>query len=68
MVLTRVRWLGLSFSGNWNGDFDNQGDNGNFWSASAHPGNADLAFFAYFTADEVNPADNNDRNAGFSVR
>ena len=66
--MASARRLGSAISGNWNGEFDNQGDNGNFWSASAHPDNADNAFNANFNADEVNPADNNDRNAGFSVR
>ena len=57
-----------AISGNWGGGFNNQGENGNFWSASAHPDNADNAFNANFNASEVNPADNNDRNMGASVR
>ena len=56
------------FSGYWVGDFDGQGDYGFFWSASAHPGNADGAFGAGFDADEVGPAGHNGRLAGFSVR
>ena len=68
-VLTSARRPGTpAISGNWNGEFNGQGDNGNFWSASAHPDNADDAFNVNFNAGEVNPADNNDRNAGFSVR
>ena len=55
-------------SGLWFGEFDYQGDYGVFWSASAHPDNADYAFFAYFNADEVYPADYYVRLAGFSVR
>lgn len=56
------------FSGYWIGEFDGQGDYGVFWSASAVSGNADYAFYAYFGADEVNPAVGNARVAGFSVR
>jgi hypothetical protein len=55
------------FSGNWNEGFDDQGDNGNLWSASAFPDDADNALFANFNADEVNPANNNDRAAGVGV-
>jgi uncharacterized protein (TIGR02145 family)/LPXTG-motif cell wall-anchored protein len=56
------------FSGYWVGEFDGQGDYGLFWSASAHPDTADGAFYAYFNASEVNPADGSVRYAGFSVR
>jgi uncharacterized protein (TIGR02145 family)/LPXTG-motif cell wall-anchored protein len=56
------------FSGYWSGEFVYQGDFGVFWSASAHPDSAGYAFLAYFGADEVGPADNTDRLAGFSVR
>jgi uncharacterized protein (TIGR02145 family) len=56
------------FSGYWVGEFDGQGDYGFFWAASAHPDSADNAFYAFFFADEVNPADYVDRLAGFSVR
>ena len=55
-------------SGYWIGEFDGQGDYGVFWSASAHPDDAVYAFFAYFLADEVDPAVVNGRSAGFSVR
>lgn len=55
-------------SGYWIGEFDGQGDYGVFWSASAHPDDAVYAFFAYFLADEVDPAVVNGRTAGFSVR
>jgi len=56
------------FSGFWLGEFGIQGDYGVFWAASAHPGSADAAFFAYFNADEVYPAVGSGRDAGFSVR
>lgn len=56
------------FSGYWVGEFGDQGDYGVFWSASAHPVNADYAFYAYFAADGVSPADYGDRIMGFSVR
>ncbi len=56
------------FSGYWLGEFGYQGGGGVFWAASAHPGSADYAFFAYFYADEVVPADSYVRFAGFSVR
>lgn len=48
--------------------FDDQGDNGEFWSRSAHPDNSDNAFNANFNADEVNPGDNNNRDNGIGVR
>lgn len=60
--------LASSFAGNWNEEFDDQGDNGNWWSSSANPDNADNALNANLNADGVNPADNNDRNMGASVR
>ena len=56
------------FSGGWFGEFGGQGVGGVFWSASARPGAADGAFYAYFYATGVSPAVGNDRFAGFSVR
>ena len=56
------------FSGYWYGEFYVQGDGGVFWSASALPGNADGAFFAYFVAGKVYPADYFGRVVGASVR
>jgi len=56
------------FSGYWYGEFDYQGGGGGFWSASAHPDDAGLAFLADFNESEVRPADLNIRGAGFSVR
>ena len=56
------------FSGYWYGEFDVQGDYGYFWSASAYPGDAGIAFYAGFNETGVNPADGVYRVAGFSVR
>ena len=56
------------FSGYWVGEFDYQGGGGGFWSASARPDGADVAFIANFSETEVSPADFNVRLAGFSVR
>ena len=58
-----------SFSGNWNDGFDDQGDVGNLWSASANPDDSDNAFNANFDPSNVNPGDDNDnRNNGIGVR
>ena len=56
------------FSGYWLGDFGYQGDYGLFWSASARPGSADSAFYAYFYAGGVYPAGSYVRGGGISVR
>ena len=56
------------FSGYWGGEFNGQGDYGVFWSASAHPDDADDAFGVYFYAGEVNPAVYYARVMGASVR
>ena len=55
-------------AGNWNEGFDDQGDNGNLWSSSAFPDNADNAFFANFNSDNVNPTNNDNRGNGIGVR
>ncbi|MCB9822169.1 hypothetical protein H6801_02250 [Candidatus Nomurabacteria bacterium] len=56
------------FSGYWGGGFDVQGDYGVLWSASAYPGYADYAFFAYFLETEVSPGFVGFRFFGFGVR
>ena len=63
-----VYLLYFSYAGNWNEGFDDQGDNGNLWSSSAHPGDADNAFNANFNASEVNPDNNDNRDNGVEVR
>jgi hypothetical protein len=57
-----------SCAGNWSEGFDDQGDNGNLWSSSANPGDADNALNANFNADEVNPGNEDDRDNGVGVR
>ena len=66
-VVPQWRAFGV-LAGNWDEGFDNQGDNANLWSRSAFPDNVDNADNANFNETEVNPADNNNRNAGFAVR
>lgn len=56
------------FSGFWGGGFFSQGELGGFWSASARPDNAGNAFGAVFSASEVDPAGNDGRGMGASVR
>ena len=56
------------FSGIWGGGFGGQGDFGLLWSASAYPGYAVLAFFAYFGETEVYPGFDGYRDVGFGVR
>lgn len=67
--IERVAAFRGAFAGNWNGSFNDQGSNGNWWSSSAYPSNADNAFNANVDLDNVNPGDdNNNRNNGFGVR
>ena len=63
-----VYLLYFSYAGNWNEGFDYPGDNGSLWSSSAHPGDADAAFVAYFTASEVYPVVGANRDFGVAVR
>ena len=56
-------------SGNWGGGFNDQGNWGGLWSASADPDWPDGAFLAYFVPSGVYPADGAvDRYYGFGVR
>lgn len=55
-------------SGNWGENFDDQGGNGNLWSSSANPDNADNAMNANFNAGGVNPLNNDNRDNGNGVR
>ena len=65
-----ARFLGCVFlpaAGNRNGtSVNNVGSNGNYWSSSPNGSNADNAYNVNFNSG--NPADNNNRNNGFSVR
>jgi len=56
------------FLGYWGGGFVGLGDGGLLWSASANPGNADLAFYASFSSGNVYPFSSVLRNYGFGVR
>lgn len=56
------------FAGSWWGGFLGQGDYGAVWSSSAYPDDPYTAFDAYFSAGVVNPASNDARVAGLSVR
>jgi hypothetical protein len=50
---------------NSNGSLNNAGSNGNYWSSSINGTNA---YNLNFNASSVNPANNNNRGNGFSVR
>ena len=57
----------LPAAGNRNGtSVNNVGSNGNYWSSS--PNSTDNAYNLNFNSGNVNPANNNNRNNGFSVR
>jgi len=47
-------------------DVNDVGDNGNYWSSSANDENN--AWNLYFNSGNVNPANNDNRNYGQSVR
>ena len=54
-------------SGNYNGTtLNNRGSNGNYWSSSFI--SATNAYNLNFNSSNVNPANNNNRRYGFSVR
>jgi uncharacterized protein (TIGR02145 family) len=57
----------FSLAGNRNNDgtLNNQGSNGNYWSSSPNSNNA---YNLNFNSGGVNPANNNNRVNGFSVR
>lgn len=58
-----------NFSGAWSGSFFFQGSIGYFWSRSAYPSNADLAFGAGIASTDVSPGTNsNSRGYGLGVR
>jgi hypothetical protein len=56
------------FAGVWWEGFDDQGDWGYLWSSSAYPGWSDIAFYASFDADGVDPGSGSYRGGGFGVR
>jgi hypothetical protein len=56
------------FAGDWWEGFYGQGSNGYLWSSSTYPVWSDVAFHAYFNADEVYPGYSGNRNNGFGVR
>ena len=53
-------------SGNWNGSFNNQGSNGNYWSSSQY--SATVARSLSFSSTGVRPAYNFYKSNGFAVR
>ena len=56
-----------AYAGNWNGDSDEVGGNGNYWSSVVNDDNN--AFELNFNRNgNLNPQNNNDRNNGNSVR
>ena len=58
-----------AFAGYWGGSFYDQGSSGLWWSSSAYPSNADLAFFAYVDPGFVGPGDDGYyRHYGYGVR
>ncbi len=51
---------------NWsNGNMNNQGTNGNYWSSSPNTTNG---YNLNFNASNINPSNNNNRANGYSVR
>lgn len=59
--------LFLPAAGNRNGSsVNNVGSNGNYWSSTANDTNN--AYNVNFNSGNLNPANNNNRNNGFSVR
>ena len=59
---------GYRFAGNWNEGFDDQGDNGNLWSSSANPDDADYAYSASFNSGFIYPGDIVNRTFGVGFR
>jgi len=54
------------YGGNWWNGFNNQGGNGNYWSSTQN--NATNARNLNFNPEWVNPANNNDKQNGLTVR
>ena len=60
--------LFLPASGNrWDGELNNAGSNGNYWSSSLNTDNPNNAWNLNFNSGNTN-VNNNNRNNGFSVR
>lgn len=51
-----------------NGNLNNAGTNGNYWSSTLNSDNTDNAYNLNFNSGNVNPQNNNNRYNGFSVR
>ena len=67
MVLICCLRLYFPYSGNWYGNFENVGGNGNYWSPVVN--NENNSFELNFEVDNgINPQNNNNRNNGNSVR
>jgi len=63
----RVDGFFFPASGNYNGTtLNNRGTNGNYWSSSFN--SASNAYNLNFNSSNVNPANNNNRRYGFTVR
>ena len=60
--------LFLPAAGNrWDGELNNAGSNGNYWSSSLNADNPNNAWNLNFNSGNTN-VNNNNRNNGFSVR
>ena len=63
----RFSWLFFPASGNRNGtSLNNHGSNGNYWSSSLN--SSANGYNLNFNSSGVNPANNNNRFNGFSIR
>jgi len=48
--------------------FENAGNNGNYWSSTPHSNGTNAYNLNFNGTSNINPSNNNNRNAGFSVR
>lgn len=64
---TTVLRLYFTYGGNWNGNSNNVGSNGNYWSSVVNDSNN--AYNLNFNVDDnLDPQNNDNRNNGNSVR
>lgn len=65
--IASIHIVGFLLSGNYNtGGANNLGSNGNYWSRTAN--SAQNAYNLNLNSSSVNPANNNNKYNGFSVR
>lgn len=69
MLLKGYSELSIPFTGNYNwqnGNLNNRGTNGNFWSST--PNSKPNAYNLNFNSTNVNPQNNNNKVNGLTVR